>query len=74
MTRETLASRPRKDALLSRRYIEGLIAEGRHVFIFDNRVLKVDAWIKFHPGGDKAIKHMVGRDATDEVNAYVVAW
>jgi len=33
--------------------------------------LKVDAWLKFHPGGDKAIKHMVGRDATDEVNAYV---
>jgi cytochrome b involved in lipid metabolism len=33
-------------------------------------VLKVDAWIKFHPGGDKSIKHMVGRDATDEINAY----
>lgn len=61
----------RKDTVLSRRYIEGLIAEGRHVFIFDNRVLKADAWLKFHPGGDKAIKHMVGRDATDEINAYV---
>ncbi|KAL4881070.1 fatty acid desaturase-domain-containing protein [Aspergillus karnatakaensis] len=59
----------RKDALLSRRYIEGQIAEGKHVLIFDNRVLKVDSWIKFHPGGDKSIKHMVGRDATDEINA-----
>lgn len=62
----------RKDTLLSRRYIEGLIAEGKHVIIFEGRVLKVDAWIQFHPGGDKSIKHMVGRDATDEINAYVI--
>lgn len=72
MPQSALAS-SRKDTLLSRRYIEGLIAEGRHVFIFDNRVLKADAWLKFHPGGDKAIKHMVGRDATDEINAYVLS-
>jgi delta8-fatty-acid desaturase len=60
-----------KDALLSRRYIEGQIAAGKHIIIFDDRVLKVDSWIKFHPGGDKSIKHMVGQDATDEINAYV---
>jgi len=60
-----------KGRILSRRYIEGLIADGKHVIIFENRVLKVDAWIKFHPGGDKSIKHMVGRDATDEINACV---
>jgi delta8-fatty-acid desaturase len=65
------ATTPRKDALLSRRYIEGQIAEGKHVIIFDDRVLKVDSWIPFHPGGDKSIKHMVGKDATDEINAYV---
>ncbi|KAJ5115825.1 Delta 8-(E)-sphingolipid desaturase [Penicillium angulare] len=59
----------RKDTVLSRRYIEGQIAEGKHVIIFESRVLKVDAFIKFHPGGEKAIKHMVGRDATDEINA-----
>lgn len=64
----------RKDTVLTRRYIEGLIAEGKHVIIFEGRVLKVDAWIKFHPGGDKSIKHMVGRDATDEINAYVPRW
>ncbi|KAJ5115071.1 hypothetical protein NUU61_000830 [Penicillium alfredii] len=58
-----------RDTVLSRRQIEGLIAEGRHVIIFEGRVLKVDAWIKFHPGGDKSIQHMVGRDATDEINA-----
>ncbi len=54
---------------ISRQEIEAQIAEGRHIIIVDGKVLKVDAWIPFHPGGDKAIKHMVGRDATDEVNA-----
>jgi delta8-fatty-acid desaturase len=67
---EKAAERPsRKDTVLSRRYIEGLIADGKHVIIFEGRVLKVDAFLKFHPGGEKPIKHMVGRDATDEINA-----
>jgi delta8-fatty-acid desaturase len=58
-----------KDNILSRREIEGMIADGLFITIVDGKVLKVDSWIKFHPGGDKAIRHMVGRDATDEVNA-----
>ncbi|KAK9424933.1 putative Fatty acid desaturase-domain-containing protein [Seiridium unicorne] len=53
--------------LLSRRQVEGLIAEGKAVFILDQYVMKADAWLPYHPGGDKAIRHMVGRDATDEV-------
>ena len=61
----------RKKTILSRREIEGLIAQGRTIIIVDGKVMKVDAWLKYHPGGDKAIMHMVGRDATDEVNAYV---
>ncbi|PLB40938.1 fatty acid desaturase [Aspergillus candidus] len=59
----------RKDTVLSRRWIEGQIAQGKHVIIFEGRVLRVDSWIPFHPGGDKSIKHMVGRDGTDEINA-----
>ncbi|KAJ6178760.1 hypothetical protein N7519_009221 [Penicillium mononematosum] len=67
---EKTTSRPsRKDTLLTRRYIEGLIAEGKHVIIFEGRVLRVDPFIRYHPGGEKPIKHMVGRDATDEINA-----
>lgn len=57
----------RKAKILSRRDIEAQIAEGRAIVIVDNRVLKVDAWLPYHPGGDKAIRHMIGRDATDEV-------
>jgi sphingolipid 8-(E)-desaturase len=56
--------------ILSRREIEDLIANGRNIIIVDGKVLKCDAWMPYHPGGDKAIRHMVGRDATDEVNAY----
>jgi delta8-fatty-acid desaturase len=61
---------PKKElAVLTRREIESLIAEGRHIFILDGTVIKADGWLKYHPGGPKAIEHMVGRDATDEVKA-----
>ncbi|OAX80727.1 hypothetical protein ACJ72_04932 [Emergomyces africanus] len=58
-----------KDNVLSRREIEGMIADGRCIVVVDGQVLKLDAWLGFHPGGTLAIRHMVGRDATDEVNA-----
>jgi delta8-fatty-acid desaturase len=60
----------RKARVLGRRDIEALIANGRSIVIVDDKVLKVDAWLPYHPGGDKAIQHMVGRDATDEVTRY----
>jgi delta8-fatty-acid desaturase len=58
-----------RDKVLSRREVEGMIAEDKLIIIVDDKVLRLDTWIKFHPGGDMAIKHMVGKDATDEVNA-----
>lgn len=60
----------RKGTILTRREIEALIADGRTIIVVDGKVLKVDAWLRYHPGGNKAILHMVGRDATDEVHAY----
>jgi hypothetical protein len=62
----------RTEAVLSRRQVEGLIADGKSIIIVDQRALKVDPWLKYHPGGAKAIMHMVGRDATDEVNGYML--
>lgn len=59
----------RKERVFTRNEIEALIADGRTIFILDGRVIKADAWRPFHPGGDKAMMHMVGRDATDEVTA-----
>lgn len=57
--------------IMTKGEIENLIADGRNIIILEQYVLKVDAWMKYHPGGDKAIQHMVARDATDEVNACV---
>jgi delta8-fatty-acid desaturase len=59
-----------RERLLSRDDIEALIADGRKIVIVDKNVIKADAWLPFHPGGDKAILHMVGRDATNEVRAF----
>jgi len=52
--------------LMSRDEVEGMIAAGRKLIIIGQHVLKVDAWLPYHPAGDLAILHMVGRDATDE--------
>lgn len=71
-TAEGTLAPTRKDTILSRRYIEGLIADGGWITIFGGRVLKLNAWVPYHPGGDKALQHMIGRDATDEINAYVL--
>lgn len=54
----------------SRRRIEGLIAAGRVIVITEGRVLQLDGWLDKHPGGRLAVLHMVGRDATDEINVY----
>lgn len=59
----------RPETILTRRQVEGLIADGKAIIVVDQKVLKVDPWIQYHPGGWKAILHMVGRDATDELNA-----
>lgn len=59
-----------RDRLLDRKELEALVAGGRKIVIVNNRVLKVDAWLPYHPGGDKAILHMVGRDGTNEVKAF----
>ncbi|KAI8169708.1 Fatty acid desaturase [Colletotrichum sp. SAR 10_70] len=45
--------------VLSRKDVEALIAQGRKPFILENFVIKADAWILYHPGGDKSIFHMV---------------
>jgi delta8-fatty-acid desaturase len=57
--------------LMSRDEVEGMIAAGRKLIIINQHILKVDAWLPYHPAGDLAILHMVGRDATDETTVYV---
>lgn len=58
------------DKVLSRKRIQELISVGKAIVIYDGYVLNLSGWLKKHPGGDLAIYHMIGRDATDEMNAY----
>ena len=53
---------------LSRSRIHQLIAKGHLIIVANSRVLQLDKWLSRHPGGEKTILHMVGRDATDEIN------
>lgn len=56
-----------RDDILTPRAVEGLIADGKTIIIFEDYVLNLSAWLSKHPGGRLAIQHMVGRDATDEI-------
>lgn len=57
-----------RTCLLTRSDIFALIAAGGIIVIKDDAVLRLDGWLEKHPGGRLAIMHMVGRDATDEMN------
>ena len=67
----TMKKARRTDSLpfLSAREVEGLVADGRLIVVYEGHALSLDGWIDKHPGGRLAILHMVGRDATDEINA-----
>lgn len=58
--------------IFTRREIEGLIANGDTLVLYQNTVLRLNAWQHIHPGGRLVIQHMVGRNATDELSMYVV--
>jgi delta8-fatty-acid desaturase len=57
---------------VSAQSIEQLIAQGEPVVIHEGYALNISTWIDNHPGGRLAILHMVGRDATDEINMYAL--
>ncbi|KAG6024034.1 hypothetical protein E4U41_001875 [Claviceps citrina] len=59
-----------RDAVLEPEMVDELIANGNTIVIFQDYVLRLNSWLDKHPGGSLAIEHMVGRDATDEIEAY----
>lgn len=56
-----------RDQKLTATAVERLLFQGRQIVIMDGNVLQLDKWLN-HPGGQLVIKHMVGRDATNEIN------
>lgn len=64
------SSSARAKSLMERHTIATRICAGELLFIFHTLVINASAWAAHHPGGVLAILHFVGRDATDEVEAY----
>lgn len=56
-----------RDRVLDPKEVEGMIADGHTIVVFQDMILRLDGWLQKHPGGRLAILHMVGRDATDEM-------
>lgn len=55
----------------SRASVAERILAGDTLLIYRGNVLRIpQSWLAAHPGGDLAILHFVGRDATDEVDAF----
>lgn len=47
------------------------ILNGQNILIYNRHILLIPAaWLDAHPGGSLAILHFVGRDASDEIEAY----
>lgn len=57
-----------KRRIFSEAEVQTMVDSGKKVVIKDGKVLLLDNWIKRHPGGELVILHMLGRDATDEIN------
>ncbi|KAI8067198.1 delta-6-fatty acid desaturase [Gongronella butleri] len=56
-------------AIISADDFDKRVKQGERLFIFDNKVYKVDSFIARHPGGDRAILHGIGNDMTDEIRS-----
>lgn len=55
----------------SRQEVARRILDGETLVVYDNFLLRIpQTWLRAHPGGSLAILHFVGRDATDEIDAY----
>ncbi|KAI9091777.1 fatty acid desaturase-domain-containing protein [Phlyctochytrium arcticum] len=60
----------RSQGVYTQKEIDQRVAEGETLVIIKDRVYNLTKFLKHHPGGDLAIIHMNGRDATDAVLAY----
>jgi sphingolipid 8-(E)-desaturase len=66
----TANDRLQKLKTLTRHELAKRIADGETLVLHKRRIYKLDRWLANHPGGELAILHFVGRDATDEIEAY----
>ena len=58
-------------ATSTRDQVAARILAGENLIIYNENILRIpSSWLDAHPGGRLALLHFVGRDATDEINAY----
>lgn len=58
-------------ALWTREEVAARILAGENIVILRNKVVRIPpSWLTAHPGGSLAILHFIGRDASDEVEAF----
>ena len=57
--------------LWSRQQIADRILKGENLVIYRNQLIRIPPnWLEEHPGGSIAILHFVGRDGSDEIEAF----
>lgn len=65
------SSAHRESRTWTRDEIAARILDGDNIVIYRGRIIRIPAaWLAAHPGGELAIQHFVGRDASDEVDAF----
>lgn len=57
-----------RSEIIPAKKIAQLVEQGQTIVIHEGYALDLGEWLSNHPGGRLAILHMVGRDATDEIN------
>ncbi|KAJ3509680.1 hypothetical protein NMY22_g16212 [Coprinellus aureogranulatus] len=58
-------------ATISRAAVVDAVLNGDTLIVYRDHLLRItDNWLDAHPGGSLALLHFVGRDATDEIEAY----
>lgn len=55
----------------SRQQIADRVLKGEYLVIYRGQLIRISpSWLEDHPGGSIAILHFVGRDASDEIEAF----
>ncbi|KAF8078690.1 delta 8-sphingoloid desaturase protein [Lyophyllum atratum] len=55
----------------ARDVVAARILAGEHLIVYNGHLLRIpQSWLDAHPGGSLALLHFVGRDASDEIEAY----
>jgi delta8-fatty-acid desaturase len=67
----TRSQRMGATTLCTRQDVAARVLAGEHLIVYHDLLLRIpQSWLDAHPGGSLALLHFVGRDATDEIEAY----